>query len=668
MQGKIGKKVPRGGIPQSGGGVTLRAVLIGLAFMPINVYLVVQWETVWGTQYPTTMGIFFNAIFCLFLVTVLNLPIKKFFPNSAFSQGEMLTIYTMLLMAITVSGHDFTQTIFCTLGTCRWFATPENEWSSLFWRYVPKWLTVNDENVLRDFYEGESTFYTAQHIKGWLEPMLWWTLFLTVMVFTMLCINVIIRKQWIEREKLTYPLVQLPFEMTRSDSKENFFSNKLLWLGFGVAAGIDIINGLNFLFPIFPKIPLIYNLGEHFVDKPFNTIGSFPLQINPYAIGLAFPIPLDLLFSCWFLFIVWKAESVIGSIAGVNLPEYPFPDQQILGSYLGIAAVALFMGKKSLWQVVNQTFSFRKRKSLNKKKRRGKMIKKAIGIGSDVDDSGEPMKYRTTILGTLLGTASLVIFASQAGMSVLFPLAFFLIYFAIMFAFTRMRAELGPPLQGIHYSGPLQLIVAAVGSRKISPQTLTVAAPYWTFTKELRNNPMPFVLEGFKLAERADIDTRKLWKVMMLSTLFGIFATFWAFLQFSYRWGGVGAWRGVAAYTVIERWVTRPAEPDATFLIATGFGFIFVLINTVLRLRFLWWRLHPLGYPLAGYYHFDKLWFPFFISWAAKWIILKYGGIRAYRRTFPLFMGLILGEFIMGSVWGILGLLTGKPTYAFKNW
>ncbi|MBM3237841.1 hypothetical protein FJZ31_16250 [Candidatus Poribacteria bacterium] len=658
MLGKIGKK----------GGVTLRAVLIGLAFMPINVYLVVQWETVWGTQYPTTMGIFFNAIFCLFLVTALNLPIKKFFPNSAISQGEVLTIYTILLMAITVSGHDFTQTIFCTLGTCRWFATPENEWNSLFARYLPQWLTVNDENVLRGFYEGESTFYTVQHIKGWLEPMLWWTLFLTVMVFTMLCINVIIRKQWIEREKLTYPLVQLPFEMTLNDSKKNFFSNKLLWLGFGVAAGIDIINGLNFLFPIFPKIPLIYNLGEHFVDKPFNTIGSFPIQINPYAIGLAFPIPLDLLFSCWFLFIVWKAESVIGSIAGVNLPEYPFPDQQILGSYLGIAAVALFMGKKSLWQVMNQTFSFPKRKSLNKKKRRGKMIKKAIGIGSDVDDSGEPMKYRTAVFGAILGTASLVIFASQAGMSILFPLAFFLIYFAIMFAFTRMRAELGPPLQGIHYSGPLQLIVATVGSRKISPQTLTVAAPYWTFTKELRNNPMPFVLEGFKLAERADIDTQKLWKVMMLSTLLGIFVTFWAFLQFNYKWGGVGAWRGVAAYTVIERWVTRPVEPDATFLIATGFGFIVVLINTVLRLRFLWWRLHPLGYPLAGYYHFDKLWFPFFISWAAKGIILKYGGIRAYRRTFPLFMGLILGEFIMGSVWGILGLLTGKPTYAFKNW
>ncbi len=636
MFGKLKKK----------GGVTFRAVLIGLALAPINVYLVVQWETVWGTQYPTTMGIFFNAIFCLFLVTVLNLPLKKLLPERALNQGELLTVYIILLMAITVSGHDFSQSLFCTLGTVRWFATPENEWSSLFWRYVPRWLTVNDEKVLRPFYEGESSFYTAQHIKGWIEPVFWWAFFLTVMVFTMLCINVIIRKQWIEREKLTYPLVQLPFEMNREGLEGNFLSNKALWLGFGIAAGIDIINGLNYLFPAFPQIPLRYNLGAHFVDRPFNAIGNFPLQVNPYAIGLAFPIPLDLLFSCWFFFLVWKAQRVLGSIAGVNLPGYPFPDKQILGAYLGIASVALWTGRKYLWQI----------------------MKKAVGIKLDVGDAGEPMAYRTAVLGALLGTAFLVIFSYQAGMSIPFALSFFLIYFAIMFAFTRMRAELGPPLQGIHYAGPLQLIVATVGSRRISPQTLTAAAPYWTATKELRNNPMPFVLESFKLAERADMDTRKLWKVMMLSTFVALLLTFIAFLQFNYNRGGVGAWRGRAAFTVVERWVTRPAEPDTTFLGAMGFGFVLVLINTAMRLRFLWWHLHPLGYPLAGYYHFEKLWFPFFISWAVKWTLLKYGGIKAYRRAFPLFLGLVLGEFIMGSVWGILGLLTGKPTYAFKRW
>ena len=253
-------------------------------------------------------------------------------------------------------------------------------------------------------------------------------------------------------------------------------------------------------------------------------------------------------------------------------------------------------------------------------------------------------------------------------MSILFAFFFFLIYYTIIFAFTRMRAELGPPLQGIHYSGPLQLMVAIAGSRRISIQTFTAAAPYWPMTKEIRNTPTPFQLESFKLAERVGMNTGKLWKVMVLATLVGIFLTFWAFLQLNYKWGGVGAWRGNVAYTTMERWITYPVEPDTRFLVATGFGFVFVIVNTIMRLRFLWWNLHPLGYPLAGYYHFERLWFPFLISWAVKWAILKYGGIKLYRKVFPLFLGLVLGEFVIGSLWGIIGLLTSKPTYAFKGW
>ncbi len=628
------------------GGVTARAVLIGLAFVPINVYLVVQWETVWGAQYPTTMGIFFNAIFCLFFITIANIPLKRFLPRKSLSQAELLTIYVVLITAITVSSHDFTQGLFCSIGTAHWWATPENEWESIFWRYLPKWLTVTDDGVLREFFEGESSFYNWKYIKGWLEPMLWWTLFLTVLASTTIFINVIIRKQWIEREKLTYPLVQLPYEMTREDSTRTFFKNKLLWIGFGIAAFIDLINGLNYLYKIFPAVPLSYDMGTHITDRPWNAMGTFLVHVNPYAIGLAFPIPLDLLFSCWFLFLVWKAQWVMGSALGVNLPGYPFPDQQILGAYLGIALVAIWISRRYLWQVVLRI----------------------MGLRSDADDSDEPMKYRTALLGTILGIVFLIVFSFQAGVAAIFSIFFFLIYFAIIFAFTRMRAELGPPLQGIHYSGPLQLIVAVFGSRKISSQTFTAAAPLWPLTKELRNTPTPFQLESFKMADRAGIDTKRLWKVMMMTTFIGIFITFWAFLQLNYKWGGIGAWRGVSAYATMERWIVSPVEPDMKFIVATIVGFVFVIVNTALRLRFLWWNLHPLGYPLAGYYHFEKLWFPFFISWAVKLMLLKYGGIRLYRKAFPLFLGLVLGEFIMGSVWGIWGLLTSEPTYAFKNW
>ncbi|MAF13202.1 hypothetical protein CMK11_22335, partial [Candidatus Poribacteria bacterium] len=81
----------------------------------MNIYLVVQWETVWGTQYPTTMSIFFNAIFCLFVVTLGNFGLRRVVPRHALSQGELLTLYCVLNAGIAVSGHDFSQTIFCTL-------------------------------------------------------------------------------------------------------------------------------------------------------------------------------------------------------------------------------------------------------------------------------------------------------------------------------------------------------------------------------------------------------------------------------------------------------------------------------------------------------------------------------------------------------------------------
>ncbi len=629
-------------------GVSLRAILIAFAMIPINVYLVVQWETVWGTQYPTTMAIFFNAVFCVFLVVLVNLFLQKYLPRHSFSQSELLTIYIILIMAITVSGHDFSQSLFCTISTSKWFATLENEWASLFWRYVPTWLSVSDEKVLNGFYNGESTLWTSQHIKGWLKPMFWWTLFLTVITVVTICINTIVRKQWIEREKLTYPLVQLPYEMTRSDSVKSFFGNRLLLIGLTVALFIGTINGMSVFSSIFPRIPLRYDLTPHLTEKPFNAMGVTSLYVTPYAIGLAFPIPLDLLFSCWFFHLIWKFERIIGSAIGLNMPGYPFEDQQILGAYLGIAIVAIWMFRKPLLQVFKRVFVSK--------------------LEDYADDSDEPMSYRSAFIGIILGMAFLVGFCYYSGMSVLFAIAFFVVSSVIAFAYTRMRAELGPPLQGIHYSGPLQFIVAIVGSRRISAQTLTLSAPFWTLTKEFRNSPMPFQLESFKLAEKSGINTKKLWKVMLLSTYISLIITFIAFLQFNYRYGGVGAWRGVAAYTTVERWVVSPVETDTRFLGATAFGFIFVLVNTFLRLRFIWWNLHPLGYPLAGYYHFDKFWFPFFISWAVKGAVLKYGGIRAYRKAFPLFMGLVLGDFIVGSIWGIVGLLIGRPTYAFKDW
>lgn len=62
--------------------VTLRTALIGIAFIPLNSSLVVQLETVWNFGDPMTMTIFFNAVFCLFLVIVINRLFIRWLPKS----------------------------------------------------------------------------------------------------------------------------------------------------------------------------------------------------------------------------------------------------------------------------------------------------------------------------------------------------------------------------------------------------------------------------------------------------------------------------------------------------------------------------------------------------------------------------------------------------------
>ena len=85
-----------------------------------------------------------------------------------------------------------------------------------------------------------------EHIRAWVTPVMTWLVFFSALAFSMMMLSVILRKQWIEHEKLSYPIILLPFEMTTGAS---FYRNRLLWIGFAIGFGLDLLNGINFLFP-----------------------------------------------------------------------------------------------------------------------------------------------------------------------------------------------------------------------------------------------------------------------------------------------------------------------------------------------------------------------------------------------------------------------------------
>ncbi|MFC1719172.1 DUF6784 domain-containing protein [Candidatus Poribacteria bacterium] len=97
-----------------------------------------------------------------------------------------------------------------------------------------------------------------------------------------------------------------------------------------------------------------------------------------------------------------------------------------------------------------------------------------------------------------------------------------------------------------------------------------------------------------------------------------------------------------------------------------GVGFVFSAFLSAMRVRFIWWTFHPMGYIVASLqWAMRNFWSCMLIGSTAKRLILKYSGPTGYRKTVKVSVGLILGDFVIGGLWNVIGILFGIPTYSF---
>ena len=632
-------------------GVTLRAIIIALIIIPFNNYWIFLTEIVRYAGHPTTISIFYNAVFILLLLVGLNVLIRRIAPKFVFSQGELLTIYIMINISSALAGHDMIQVLVPEMTHPFYFATPENKWAALFLDKIPNWLSVRDKDAMNGFYQGASTLYTKEHLLAWATPVAMWTFFIVVLLFVMLCLTVLLRKQWTEREKLSYPLVHLPMELT--SEKPDFFHNKLLWMGIGLAVAIDLLQGLHVLYPSIPGLRIKeINLMNYITTRPWNAIGNCPISFYPFGIGLGILLPLDLSFSSWFFFIFWKAEAVIAAALGWDqIPQFPYVNQQSFGAYMGICFFAIWASRKHISKILNNLIT---------------------GQG-DMEDEGEPLRYRTAAFGALIGGLLLMAFVCAMGMSWWLVIIFFAIYFAMSMAITRMRAELGPPAHDLHGAGPDAILPSLIGPEKLGTGNLVVLSMMFWFNRAYRAHPMPFQLEGFKMAERAGMSYRKLFGAILVAVVAGTIASFWSQLHICYKVGAISkvAWPtvplifGGEPYWRLDSWLKAAPPPAENIAWAIVIGFVFTILLNTLRMNFFWFPFHPVGFAVSSSWSMHQLWMCMLIAWMIKLVLLRYGGLKLYRAAVPFFLGIILGECVMGSLWTLIGIALNTQTYAF---
>jgi hypothetical protein len=627
-------------------GVTPRAILLGTLLIILNCYWVMVTETVWFALHITCISLFFNVIFTLFLLTLFNAFLKRVAPKLALQSGELIVIYVMLSVVTAIAGQDFMQLLPATVVHPFWFASPENEWESLFWRHIPSWLSVSEKKVLRQYFEGESSFYQNQNFLAWLSPIASWFIFTLALVSVMLCLNLLLRKKWTETEKLAFPIIQLPFSMA---CRSRFlFSNPILWSGFALAGGIDLLNGLHFLYPNLPYIPIkLRDISYLFSQKPWSAVGWTPISAYPFIIGLAFFIPLDLSFSCWFFYLFIKVERILGSAIGLSIARFPYVGEQSSGAWLALCWLTLLL---VLWQGMKD-----------------KMPKSHT--------SRFTFQNPLAILGILGGMAVLIGFCWKTGMSLWVIVAFFLLYFAISIAITRVRAELGPSSHEMYFTNPQRILVWTFGSRRLGAANLTMISLMYWFNRCNRSNPMPHQLEGFKLAQLANISSGRLIFAILIATIVGILAAFWAQLHLLFSRGaaagtyGFQLGMGWETFNRLQSWLSTPTDPDIAAISAMSVGAIFTWSLFWVRRLFLWSPFHPVGYVLAtSFPAIDYIWSSMFLSWLIKWLLLSHGGLAWYRKSVPFFLGLILGEYIIGSIWSLIGVIGNMQVYRIWIW
>jgi len=627
--------------------VTVRSIAIGAALIPLLCMWVVQSEILWYSCEPTTVSLMPHVVFILFFLTLGNLLVARRFPGAALNPGELLTIYVMMSIASVVCGHDSLEILVPMICHAFWGAQADPNWLKLH-PYLPRFATLGDLTVIRGFYEGGSSMYRWEVVVAWGKPMLWWASFVFALVGSLFLINCILRKQWTENEKLSYPVIQIPLELATRTTQ--LLSNRLLWYGFALAAGIDLVNGLSTYIPAIPKIPIVHisNLREYLTERPWNAIGSVWFSLYPFAIGVCFFLPVDMAFSCWFFFLFWQAQRVAASAMGVMIPGFPFVNDQTAGGYLALCLIALWVSRRHLKDVFLHLIGWR-----------------------PIEDSEEALPYRVSAGLLLACLAYLGIFLHWLGMSWPVVIPFLVIYFAIAVAIARMRAELGPPAHDLHFAGPDQMMMRFGGMRNLGPVNLAALAMTWFFNRAYRGQPIAPSLEGLKIAQQTRMSARRMLLAMVVALALGTFAGFWSMLHVGYKYGmaasviGPGQWFGIEPYRDLYSHITDPQPPNTGATIATGVGSACALGLAALRMRFVWWPFHPVGYAVSASWSMEQLWFPMFVAWLLKWVILRYGGAKAYRRAIPFFVGLVLGDFVVGCYWILHGVILGIPTYAF---
>ncbi len=586
------------------------------------------------------------AIFLFFVITLLLNPVARGLTGSSLRPGELATVYIMMIVGAAIPSWGLSMNLIPLLGGFLYYTTPENDWAALILPYLEPALVVEDGEAVQKLFEGRAK---GEPIPwgAWVGPLFYWSLFILTTYFVTLCLLVVLRRQWVDRERLTFPLATLPLQMgadTEGRRLPPFLRNYLTWVGFSIPAVIGSINALHRYYNFIPGIDL--NVYLPILRR------SVWLNLRPHfeVLGLSYLLNLDVSLGIW-LFALLNIVAM-GTLRMVGLtigPEQPYSSP----SPPSLAHIAL----GALFFLVFSNF-WSSREHLRD------VVRKAFGRAPDIDDSEELLSYRVAVFGFVFGFVAGNVWLVLAGMNVATALVFQLSALVIFVGLSRIISQ-----AGLAYCrapvAPAVFTVNTLGSSFVGPSGIATLALNFPWSADIRTFVMASAATGLKLAEVTRLEYRRLFWAIAIAIVVTMVGSSFAVIYLGYTHGGINlaSWQFGSMTRYTGNWITHnisnPAPVEIWHLSFAGVGVVLMALLTFVKNRFVGFPIHPIGLAVGLPHPVQIIWPSIFFAWLLKSIILKYGGPLLYTRLRPFFLGLVLGAFGTAGIWLIIDVCTG---------
>ncbi len=635
------------GDPQQGRFITFRSVVVG-ALMSVLIGVHGSYWTIYlrssrmYADYHTG-----GAAFWLFvLFVVFNLVLSRLWKRLAFSAQELMVITAMMFISGSIISSGLVAHFVPMISAVYYQANPANQWHETLWPNLKSWMAPLDPNggtlAIKKFWEGLGA---GEPIPWgpWVKPLLSWGVLLMALFGCMTAVMALMRKQWVDHEHLSFPIAQVPAALCSAAAdplgRSSIFRSRVFWIGLGLTFAMASLGGVSFYLT---GEPWFFRIRESVTD-----LGPIPLPINVslVVVGLVFLIPNRVAFSVGALCLAsWVAKSVFTAyglgmkdwmLYGAGAAEFQFSS---MGAMLAFVLGSVWLGRRHLWRA----------------------LVCALGLGERGYDADEPSSYRLILLVGLFCAVTVTVWLCVAGMEVLFAICLLLAFLVIYYGMARVVAQCGLPSASAPIL-PSTYLGQLFGGSVLGPrQSTIISSQIWH--ADMRNGALSGAAHGMYLVRRRRGGL--LWALLLALVVTYLAGSFFT-VRLGYRHAALNMdqWFFLTSPRMPWYWASSLIEQGAGFnwagLTWTGVGAGIMGALMVAQRWFFWWPLHPVAFLICHSHMVQGFWFSIFLAWGGKTLLVSLGGYSAYRKGRRFCIGMVLGYFLAGGLWGIVDTITG---------